>query len=161
MDIKKLFEAENDDIELDDIEVDETEVNDDPEEYDDNDLIRVEISFPLLIESFDNEDNPIEPNDLDVEDFVNQYADAVIDNFEENKKFILSALDMFDFEIYYREFDSNSNIHFIMELAKDVTNDLLINVVKRYFKVDLDNFSADNGYLTLQPALENKYLTIS
>ena len=163
--LKQLFEAEEDEFVVDDEEVidneeDTTEIDDIDDEYDDNEMVRREIVFPLLINAFDNEDNPIEANDIDVEDFVNEYSDTVINNFEDNKKFILSALDMYDFEIYFYEFDENNNIHFILELSKDVSNDLIINVVKRYFKVEVENFNTKNGYLTLEPVLENKYLTI-
>lgn len=162
--LKQLFEAEEDEFVVDEEEInneeDTTEIDDIDDEYDDNELVRREVSFPLLISAFDDEDNPTEANDIDVEDFVNEYSDTVIDNFEDNKKFILSALDMYDFEIYFYEFDENNNVHFILELSKDVSNDMIINVVKRYFKVEIENFNTKNGYLTLEPVLENKYLTI-
>lgn len=163
--LKQLFEAEEDEFVVDDEEVidneeDTTEIDDIDDEYDDNELVRREVSFPLLISAFDDEDNPTEANDIDVEDFVNEYSDTVIDNFEDNKKFILSALDMYDFEIYFYEFDSNSNIHFIIELSKDVSNDLLLNTIKRYFKVEVENFDTKSGYMTLSPVLETKYLIV-
>ena len=152
----KLIEAD----EFED-EIESEEIDDITDDADSNELVKKEISFPILIESFDEEGNAIEADDADIEELTTQYADTVIDNFNDNKKFILSALDIYDFEIYFDELDTNSNIHFIVELNEDVPNDKLNNTIKRYFDVDVDDLEVSYGIISIRPVLENKYLTIT
>jgi len=167
MKLKKLFEAEGEDFSEEDIFVDEEEPVEEVEETDldtdteINKLIKNKISFPILIEGYDEEDNAVGMPYDEEKEFASEYGEAVIKNIENNKKFILSALDIYDFEMYYDDYDSNSNVKFIAEIGKQVSNDLFMNVLKRYFKVEMESKITDDGEFTLNPVLDNKFIRIS
>ena len=141
----------------------EKEVTDDEEETDINhinQLIPKKIQFPVIISCISDGGEAIKADEEDKKEIAENYADVVISNFDENKKFILAALELYDFEIYYKELDPNSNIKFEMEIDQEVSNDELIRVIKRYFNAEVDELSTVYGSLSIQPVLDNKFVVM-
>ena len=152
-----------DDIEFEDeedTESDEEEVTDDAEISYVNESITKTIQFPVIINCIDDVGEAVKSDEEDKEEIAENYADVVISNFDENKKFILAALELYDFEIYYKELDPNLNIKFEMEIDKEVSNDELIRVIKRYFNAEVDELSTNYGSLSIQPVLDNKFVVM-
>lgn len=155
---ESLTEAVDDDIDVEevDLDVDDEEIENDDETTKINETVKKQIQFPVLISATKN----LEPIELeqDVKDeLIDEYSTAVVDNMNENKKFILSALNIYDFEIFYNSYDTNNNITFDLIFDTDVSNDQLINVLKRYFNADIiDN--TDEIDISLNPVLDNKFI---
>ena len=146
-------EADADEVDLD---VDDEEIENDDDITKINETVKKQIQFPVLISATKN----FEPIELekDVKDeLIDEYSTAVVDNMNENKKFILSALNIYDFEIFYNSYDVNNNITFDLIFDTDVSNDQLISVLKRYFNADIvDN--TDEIDISLNPVLDNKFI---
>ena len=149
-----------DDVEFEDEEdiEPEEEITDETEEQNINELITKKIQFPVIINCIDDMGEAIKSDEEDKKEIAENYADAVISNFDENKKFILAALELYDFEIYYKELDPNANVKFEMEIDQEVSNDELIRVIKRYFNAEVDELTTDYGSLSIQPVLDNKFV---
>ena len=143
---------------LEDIEIDDEETDNDVNLP--NELISKKVKFPVLISCINDEDEPAEADEEDKKEIVDNYADAVITDFDENKKFILAALDVYDFEIYFKGLDLNSNVTFEVELDSEVKNDELIRVIKRYFDAEVDGLTTDYGILSIKPVLDLKFLVV-
>ena len=169
MKLKVLLEAEDfeddfedevidDDGEMSDI-VDDT-VDQELDDTDTNEVIKKKISFPVIIEGLDENSEPMEVSQEDKEEIAGQYADAVNDIMNENKKFIMSALDIYDFECFFDSIDVNSFVHFTVTLKKDLNNDSLMNVLKRYFNLEVPPANVEGGEVTISPVVDNKYITI-
>ena len=175
-----LTEAEDidiDDIDFDtDTEVSDTELEDEPaeeetevtvddidnnEDADINEMKKKTIQFPILIEGFDEEGNAISMEEEDEGQYASEYGEAVVQQVEENKKFILSALDIYDFELFYESYDSNSNVKFTVTSNKELDSSILMNILKRYFNVEMDAKTLDYGEFTLNPVLDNKFIRVS
>lgn len=151
------IEEDEEDFSTDDDLEDDSEEEAEPQE---NEMVRKTIQFPILIEGFD-EDNKAISMDYDSSvSFAQTYGDAVIENMEQNKKFIISALNVYDFEIYYDSFDQNANVKFVISCNEEVDNQSLMNVLKRYFKVKVDNETTDDGEFSLSPILDNQFIKI-
>ena len=181
--LSESYLTEADDIDIDDIDVDtdtevsDTELEDEPAEeeteveVDDieddgtdtsiNEMQKKTIQFPILIEGFDEENNAIAMNEEDEEQYASEYGEAVVQQVEENKKFILSALDIYDLELYYESLDPNSNVKFTVTSSKELDSSILMNILKRYFNVEMEAKALDYGEFTLNPVLDNKFIRIS
>ena len=180
--LTESYLTEADDIDIDDIDVDtdtevsDTELEDEPAEeetevtVDDidndedtniNEMQKKTIQFPILIEGFDEENNAISMNEEDEEQYASEYGEAVVQQVEENKKFILSALDIYDLELFYESLDPNSNVKFTVTSSKELDSSILMNILKRYFNVEMEAKALDYGEFTLNPVLDNKFIRIS
>jgi len=181
--LTESYLTEADDIDIDDIDVDtdtevsDTELEDEPAEeetevtVDDieddgtdtsiNEMQKKTIQFPILIEGFDEENNAIAMNEEDEEQYASEYGEAVVQQVEENKKFILSALDIYDLELFYESLDPNSNVKFTVTSSKELDSSILMNILKRYFNVEMEAKALDYGEFTLNPVLDNKFIRIS
>ena len=180
--LSESYLTEADDIDIDDIDVDtdtevsdteledepaeeETEVTvddiDDDEDTNINEMQKKTIQFPILIEGFDEENNAIAMNEEDEEQYASEYGEAVVQQVEENKKFILSALDIYDLELFYESLDQNSNVKFTVTSSKELDSSILMNILKRYFNVEMEAKALDYGEFTLNPVLDNKFIRIS
>jgi len=181
--LTESYLTEADDIDIDDIDVDtdtevsDTELEDEPAEeeteveVDDieddgtdtsiNEMQKKTIQFPILIEGFDEENNAIAMNEEDEEQYASEYGEAVVQQVEENKKFILSALDIYDLELFYESLDPNSNVKFTVTSSKELDSSILMNILKRYFNVEMEAKALDYGEFTLTPVLDNKFIRIS
>lgn len=126
-----------------------------------NEMSRKTIQFPILIEGFDEDDQPVSINIEDATDYAQEYGDFVVENVEQNKKFIISALDVYDFEFYYDSYDQNSNVKFVIACSEDLNNSSMMNVLKRYFNITVENKVTDEGEFNLTPVLDNKFIKIS
>lgn len=180
--LSESYLTEAEDIDIDDIDVDtdtevsDTELEDEPaeeetevtvddidndEDTDINEMYKKEIKFPILIEGFDEDGNAISMEEEDEGQYASEYGEAVVQQVEENKKFILSALDIYDFELFYESYDSNSNVKFTVNSNKELDSSILMNILKRYFNVEMDAKTLDYGEFTLNPVLDNKFIKIS
>lgn len=181
--LSESYLTEADDIDIDDIDVDtdtevsDTELEDEPAEeetevtvddIEDNDedtnineMQKKTIQFPILIDGFDEENNAIAMNEEDEEQYASEYGEAVVQQVEENKKFILSALDIYDLELFYESLDQNSNVKFTVTSSKELDSSILMNILKRYFNVEMEAKALDYGEFTLNPVLDNKFIRIS
>lgn len=158
----RLLEAEGFDDEIID---DEEEVIEPEQEYDQNQMTSRKISFPLLFEAtYDDSGEPASISRDDKADIAQQYADAVVKEIEDNTKFIISALDVYDFECYYDKMDANSFVTFIVTVDSSVSSDLIINVLKRYFNLQIDDAQieqdGENITVICSAILDNKYIKI-
>ena len=171
--LSESYLTEAEDIDIDDIDVgsedepteEETEVTvddiDNDEDADINEMYKKEIQFPILIEGFDEEGNAISMEEEDEGQYASEYGEAVVQQVEENKKFILSALDIYDFELFYESYDSNSNVKFTANSNKELDSSILMNILKRYFNVEMEAKTLDYGEFTLNPVLDNKFIRVS
>lgn len=181
--LSESYLTEAEDIDIDDIDVDtdtevsDTELEDEPAEeetevtvddIEDNDedtnineMQKKTIQFPILIDGFDEENNAIAMNEEDEEQYASEYGEAVVQQVEENKKFILSALDIYDLELFYESLDQNSNVKFTVTSSKELDSSILMNILKRYFNVEMEAKALDYGEFTLNPVLDNKFIRIS
>lgn len=154
-----------DEFESDEPAEEETEVTvddiDNDEDADINEMYKKGIQFPILIEGFDEEGNAISMEEEDEGQYASEYGEAVVQQVEENKKFILSALDIYDLELFYESYDSNSNVKFTVTSSKELDSSILMNILKRYFNVEMDAKTLDYGEFTLNPVLDNKFIKIS
>lgn len=154
-----------DDFESDEPAEEETEVTvddiDNDEDTDINEMHKKGIQFPILIEGFDEEGNAVSMEEEDEGQYASEYGEAVVQQVEENKKFILSALDIYDLELFYESYDSNSNVKFTVTSSKELDSSILMNILKRYFNVEMDAKTLDYGEFTLNPILDNKFIKIS
>lgn len=149
--------------EEEEIDVDEDETSEEETEEQSTDTVnetnKKDFQFPILIEA-NSQEGPQELEQEKIDDLVTQYQEAVIKEINDNKKFILSALDVYDFEVFYNELDSNNNLHFNLISETDIPNDQLISVLKRYFNQDITE-NEDDVTTTLSPVLDNKFIKIS
>lgn len=181
-DFRKLLTEAEDDIDIDDIDLDDFDFGDDEEvveddfstdddlpdeeEQSDDDIARVNemqrktIQFPILIEGFGEDDEPISLDFDEEQEFAQEFGDLVIEKLQENKKFIMSALDVYDIEFYYDSYDSNSNVKFIVSSNEEIEAQTLMNVIKRYLNVQVDNKVTEEGEFTLTPVLDNKFIKV-
>ena len=158
----KLLEADGFDDEILD---DEEELIEPETELDQNEMTRRKISFPLLFEaSYDDSGKPASISRDDREQIAQQYADAVTKEIEDNTKFIISTLDVYDFECYYDKMDANSFVTFIVTVDSSVSSDLIVNVLKRYFNLQIDDTQieqdGENITVICSAILDNKYVRI-
>ena len=159
------FEDDEEVIEDDDFSTDD-DLPDEEEEKSDNEIAKVNemqrktIQFPILIEGFGEDDEPISLDFDEEQEFAQEFGDLVIEKLQENKKFIMSALDVYDIEFYYDSYDSNSNVKFIVSSNEEVDSQTLMNVIKRYLNVQVDNKVTDEGEFTLSPVLDNKFIKV-
>lgn len=168
-----LTEDESEEVGVDDIDIDPDAAQEQPaaddltfdeiedqEDQDVNEVSKKSIVFPILIEGFDSENNPISMDEQEEENFASEFGDAVVSNIEDNKKFILSALNIYDMEVYYDSYDSNSHVKFIVTTDEPVDSSSLMNVLKRYFNTDIESKTTDSGEFTLTPVLDNKFIRV-
>ena len=150
-------DVDDENIEEVDLDVDDEEIENDNEETTEiNETVKKQIQFPVLISAV-KDFEPIELEKDVKDELIDEYSTAVVDNMNENKKFILSALNIYDFEIFYNSYDTNNNITFDLIFDTDVSNDQLISVLKRYFNADIvDN--TDEIDISLNPVLDNKFI---
>lgn len=152
-------------VEDDDFSSDDDLPDDDEESSDDdtvrlNEMQRKTIQFPILIEGFGEDDEPISLDFEEEQEFAQEFGDLVIEKLQENKKFIMSALDVYDIEFYYDSYDSNSNVKFIVSSNEEIDSQTLMNVIKRYLNVQVENKVTDEGEFTLSPVLDNKFIRV-
>ena len=156
------IEDDEEDFDDEDFSTDD-DLEDDSEEESEpkiNDMRNKKISFPILIEGFGEDNQPISMDFEDEQEYAQEYGDLVIDTIEQNKKFIMTALDVYNIEFYYESYDENSNVTFTATSNKDVDAQKLMNVLKRYFNVNVDNKVTDEGEFTLSPILDNKFIKV-
>ena len=156
-DIEDDEDFDDEDFSTDDDLEDDSEEESEPKI---NDMRNKKISFPILIEGFDEDNQPISMDFEDEQEYAQEYGDLVIDTIEQNKKFIMTALDVYNIEFYYESYDKNSNVTFTATSNKDVDSQKLMNVLKRYFNVNVDNKVTDEGEFTLSPILDNKFIKV-
>jgi len=172
MKLKVLLEAEGfeDEEEIEEVdeqpeqEVEEEEVIDD-DEPDAGNLKGRKITFPLLFEAtYDDSGKAAALSFDEKKDVAQQYADAVVETIEDNKKFIMSALDIYDFECFYDTMDVNGFVTFVVTVDDEVKGDLIINVLKRYFNLQIDDVAIEkdeqNITIFVSAVLDNKYIKI-
>ena len=161
----RLLEADGFDDDMFEDDIEDEEIIDYGEETLVNELKGRKISFPLLFEAtYDDSGEAASISRQDKENIAQQYADAVIQAVEENKKFILSTLDIYDMEFYYDKIDANSFVTFIVTVDSQVPSDLLLNVIKRYLNIQIDDIQIDqdgeNITVMCSAVLDNKYIKI-
>ncbi len=157
------LEGEEEEMSADDLPDDET-LEDEEQRQDEeepNEMISKTIQFPILIEGFDADGNAVGMDEEGQEAFAQEYGEAVIEQIEQNKKFILSALNIYDIEVYFDSLDSNSNVVFIVTTGEDIENTTLMGVLKRYFNVAIDPKQTEEGDFTLAPVLDNKFIKVN
>lgn len=154
-DIDEIIDDTNDEITDDEIETENNAEIDDVS-YE----ITKTVSFPILIEGFDNDNNPVKIEENDQEELISKYVESVKYNIEENMKFILSSLDIYNFAVDYEKFDENSNAVFNLYMQKEIPNDMIISKIKRYLNVE-EQLDTDYGYFTLSPVLDNKFIKMN
>ena len=157
------LEGEEEEMPADDLPDDET-LEDEEQRQDEeepNEMISKRIQFPILIEGFDADGNAIGMDEEGQEAFAQEYGEAAIEQIEKNKKFILSALNIYDIEVYFDSLDSNSNVVFIATVGEEVENTTLMGVLKRYFNITVEPKQTEEGEFTLAPVLDNKFIKVN